>query len=174
MDVILDVIVGKQVQFIGLMFFVLILFITADIISGWLKGWHTGKLDSAKNFKGYIRKVTIILLALLAVALDLVVAVILLFLQMDNVTMLGLNIAEIPLIAVIMLGWLLSGELLSIIENMSEMGVRMPKFLEKGIRRVNNNIDEGNINVKTVAKKSSKEVTVETKITKKGDVNGNL
>ena len=84
-ETILTVIVGKQAQFIGFLFFVLIIFITADIVTGWLRSWHTGELDSAKNFKGYIRKGTIIVLGLLGVVLDLIVAVTLMFLQMDNI-----------------------------------------------------------------------------------------
>lgn len=136
------------------MFFMLMLFITADIITGWLKGWHTGSLDSAKNFRGYVRKATIIVLAIVGIMLELTVAVALMFLQMDNINILGLNMVDIPLIATVMLVWLCLGEILSIAENMSGMGVRMPKFMEDGIKRINNNVDDGKVNIKNKDKKN--------------------
>lgn len=173
-EILRTVITDHQAQFIGFMFSMLILFITADIITGWLKGWHTGNLDSAKNFRGYIRKATIIVLAIVGIMLELTVAVALMFLQMDNINILGLNMADIPLIATVMLVWLCLGEILSIAENMSGMGVRMPKFMEDGIKRINNNVDDGKMKIKTVAKENSKDVTIETKISKKGDTDGNL
>lgn len=153
-EILRTVITDHQAQFIGFMFFMLMLFITADIITGWLKGWHTGSLDSAKNFRGYVRKATIIVLAIVGIMLELTVAVALMFLQMDNINILGLNMVDIPLIATVMLVWLCLGEILSIAENMSGMGVRMPKFMEDGIKRINNNVDDGKVNLKNKDKKN--------------------
>lgn len=153
-EILRAVITDHQAQFIGFMFFMLMLFITADIITGWLKGWHTGSLDSAKNFRGYVRKATIIILAIVGIMLELTVAVALMFLQMDSINILGLNMVDIPLIATVMLVWLCLGEILSIAENMSGMGVRMPKFMEDGIKRINNNVDDGKVNIKNKDKKN--------------------
>lgn len=153
-EILRTVITDHQAQFIGFMFFMLMLFITADIITGWLKGWHTGSLDSAKNFRGYVRKATIIVLAIVGIMLELTVAVALMFLQMDNINILGLNMVDIPLIATVMLVWLCLGEILSIAENMSGMGVRMPKFMEDGIKRINNNVDDGKVTIKNKDKKN--------------------
>lgn len=146
-------VVGPQAQFIGFLFTVLITLVGTDVLTGWLKGWHQGDLDSAKNFRGYIRKATILLLAILGVVLDIAVAGTLLFLGMDNLTVFGLNLVSMPLVASIMLIWLNLGEILSILENLSAMGIRMPKFLEEGIKRIYNRVDEGDIDIKSVVKR---------------------
>lgn len=143
-------VIGPQAQFIGFLFTVLIILVGADVLTGWLRGWHQGDLDSAKNFRGYVRKATILLLAILGVVLDITVAGTLMFLGMDDLSVFGFSLVSMPLVASIMLIWLNLGELLSILENMSALGVRMPKFLEDAVKRINNNIDKGEVDIKSV------------------------
>lgn len=156
-------IVGPQAQFIGFLFTVLIILISTDVLTGWLKGWHQGDLDSARNFRGYIRKAIILLLAILGIVLDIAVAGTLLFLGMDDLTVFGLNLVSMPLVASIMLIWLNLGEVLSILENLSSVGVRMPKFLEEGIKRIYNRVDEGEVNIKSIVKKDENGTTMKIK-----------
>ena len=37
-------VIGPQAQFIGFLFTVLIILVGADVLTGWLRGWHQGHL----------------------------------------------------------------------------------------------------------------------------------
>jgi len=151
---------GVQGQFLAFMMGLLIILITIDVITGWSKGIYTGNLDSAKNFRGYIRKTTLVLLAFLGIILDVAVSAVLIFLGAADVSFMGLNFVNAPIIGGILLVWLSLGEVLSILENMSVLGVRMPKFLEDAVKRINNNIDKGEVDIKSVVKKDNEGKTV--------------
>ena len=125
------------------MFFLLLTLIFFDIITRWLKAFYIGDLNSAKNFKGYIRKTTIILIVFLFFAIDVVLLKGMLFLNIEQFSILGIQVKGVPFITIGLIVWTSLGELLSIIENLGHTGIKIPKFIKRFIRDLQENIDEG-------------------------------
>lgn len=144
---------GAATHVIAWLFYVLFFMIVLDIITGWMKGIYEGNLDSAKNHRGYIRKLVLITTATMTIALDFIVSTILYYMGMGDITVFGFYIVEVPLLSAIVLIWMMLGEVLSILENMGAMNVRLPKFIENALSRLQSDIDEGNINIRSQVRK---------------------
>ena len=112
----------------------LLLFMGVDIVTGYLVGgvFHKsektegGRLESRAGFKGLCRKGVILLIVLVAAQLDALM-------QTDIVR----NAVIIAFIA---------NELLSIIENVGLMGVKIPTALQNAIEVLQKNGDDSNEN----------------------------
>lgn len=90
--------------------------VCADIITGWIQATVNGTWDSTKMRKGLYRKTGELLLVVLAWAIGLAVA-------------LPVNIAAF------VSGYIVIMELLSVIENLDQAGIPIPKRLVKMLKK---------------------------------------
>lgn len=98
----------------------------ADILTGWIQASVNGTWDSTKMRKGLYRKGGEILVVLLAYVAELAVAVVA---QAHVATFLSLYV-------VIM-------EVLSVIENLDQAGIVVPKFLRDKLGKIKEDVDKG-------------------------------
>ena len=95
----------------------LLVAIVIDYITGLLKGFKKGKLSSSVGLKGIIKKVGILCLVALSVIVDRLVG-------------------ETGLIRNTVIYYLTANEGLSIIENLGEMNVLVPKILKEKLEQL--------------------------------------
>lgn len=125
------------------LFVFLLILIFFDVATRWLKGVYTEDLNSAKNFKGYIRKTTIILIVALFFFIDIVFMQGMKFLNIEQFSILNFEVRGVPFITIGLIIWICLGELLSIIENLGQTGVPIPNFIKRFIKDLQDNIDKG-------------------------------
>ena len=108
-----------------ILFKTLLVFIIIDYITGLLRAIYTKKLSSKIGAKGIIKKVGYIFIVILAALLD----------QLLNST--G-NIRNIVIYMFI------ANEGISILENWTSMGIKIPKILKDKFNDINKDIDDNN------------------------------
>ncbi|MMZ64812.1 Holin family protein [compost metagenome] len=107
--------VGYTVGGWTLLIQVLLVFVIADWITGWVAAWMNGELRSRIGHEGIIRKVTIFILVAIANLID------------------GI-LGEGHYIRDAVIFFYLATELLSIIENVGRMGIPMPEVLRSAVK----------------------------------------
>ena len=113
---------GIEGSFIGLLFGVVVI----DYISGVVASGYEGKLSSKQGYKGILKKVSYF--AVIASAMVVDSLIVHFFSCMDIDFKLKATLSALVTV------WLILNELLSILENVSRLGVRLPSFLEKIIK----------------------------------------
>ena len=108
-----------------ILFKTLLVFIIIDYITGLLRAIYTKKLSSKIGAKGIIKKVGYIFIVILAALLD----------KLLNST--G-NIRNIVIYMFI------ANEGISILENWTNMGIKIPKILKDKFNDINKDIDDNN------------------------------
>ncbi len=108
-----------------ILFKTLLVFIIIDYITGLLRAIYTKKLSSKIGAKGIIKKVGYIFIVILAALLD----------KLLNST--G-NIRNIVIYMFI------ANEGISILENWTSMGIKIPKILKDKFNDINKDIDDNN------------------------------
>lgn len=108
-----------------ILFKTLLVFIVIDYITGILRAIYTKKLSSKIGAKGIIKKVGYIFIVIIASLLD----------KLLNST--G-NIRNIIIYMFI------ANEGISILENWTSMGIKIPKIIKDKFNNINNNIDDEN------------------------------
>ena len=96
------------------------MFIVLDFITGLVKAWHNGEISSSKSGKGLVKKTMFLSMILIGHWLDKASLI------PDN----GMSFRTLVLIFII------ANEGISILENISEMGVPIPEFLKKVFERL--------------------------------------
>lgn len=99
----------------------LVVLMLLDYVTGMFAGYIQQKWSSTVGVKGVIKKVGFIFLVLIAILTDYVIV------QLGSKIGLSIEFAGVFTFAVTC--WLISTELLSIIENLGSMGVPIPQFL---------------------------------------------
>lgn len=105
-----------------------------DYITGMSAAWYNSELSSKKGIKGIVKKVSYLALVVVAMIIDWLISC---GLQQINV-----NIKYSVFFAVLVAVWLIINELISVLENLSRMGVPIPSFLKKIINRLKTTVDE--------------------------------
>lgn len=105
-----------------------------DQVTGYMKSYMCGKVNSLLGAKGIIKKFGYWLMILISFTMSF------LFIRMGDVIHLDLHITSL-------LGWfvlasLIINELRSIVENFVEAGYKVPKILTKGLEAANKKINE--------------------------------
>lgn len=113
---------------------ILIVAMIIDYVTGMLSAWLNSELSSKKGIKGIVKKVSYLALVAVAMIVDWLICC---GLQQINV-----NIKYSVFFAVLVTVWLIINELISVLENLSRMGVPIPNFLKKLIDRLKNTVDE--------------------------------
>lgn len=112
----------------------LFLIVIADYISGICVGAIEGKLSSSVGYKGILKKLSYFMAVGVAVTVD--------WLMMACSQTIGIQINFKALLSVLVSVWLILNELLSILENINKMGVRLPKFLKQVIVYLIGNVEK--------------------------------
>ena len=95
-------------------------FIAIDYITGVSKGFITKSINSNKGFKGILRKMLYIVTVILSVLLD----------KVTHLDESGLSFRTIMLL------YLIGTEGISILENLSIMGIKMPKRIKEILEKL--------------------------------------
>ena len=102
------------------------MFIVLDFTTGLVKAWHNGEVSSNKSRKGLLKKTMFLSMILIGHWLDKISLI------PDN----SMSFRTLVLVFII------ANEGISILENISEMGVPIPGFLRKVFERLDNEKDE--------------------------------
>lgn len=113
---------------------ILVIAMVIDYVTGMLSAWLNAELSSRKGIKGIVKKVSYLVLVAVAMIVDWLISQ---GLRQINVTM-AYNVFFAVLVAV----WLIINELISVLENLSKMGVPIPNFLKKIVNRLKTTVDE--------------------------------
>lgn len=104
----------------------LLIAIVLDYITGMIKAGIRKEWNSSVGFKGILKKLAILIMIALAVVVD-------------NITNMG------GVIRTIMIYYFVANEGLSIIENLGQSGVPMPKFLKDKLVKIMEDADNGKV-----------------------------
>lgn len=105
-----------------------------DYISGMSKAYISGEWSSKVGFKGIVKKLGYIGVVIVAAVMDWVIY--------SGLKGVGISIGMSYYLGLIVTIWLLINECISILENLGEIGVPLPGFLIKGIKKLQKNIEE--------------------------------
>ncbi len=116
------------------LFLILFVAMVIDYISGMIAAAQKGELNSKKGTLGILKKLGF----LVAIAVALIVDQLIFYAAQQF----GITISFVCAFGVLTTIWLTLNELLSIIENLGEIGVPIPKFLEKIILSLKNSVEK--------------------------------
>lgn len=102
---------------------VLIIMMIFDYVSGMASAWVTKELSSRIGAMGIVKKVCYLLVVAVGMVVDYIIQAV--------STPLGLELAGYSIFGLLVIVWLTLNELISILENMKEIGVPLPGFLLK-------------------------------------------
>ncbi|MDD6488554.1 MAG: phage holin family protein [Clostridia bacterium] len=112
---------------------VLIVIMICDYISGMIKAYLTSKLSSKVGLKGIIKKLCYFFAVAAAMGVDWIISY--------GFSGIGINIPDNMTIALIVTIWLILNEIISILENLSVIGIPLPKFLSKIVKKLKVSMD---------------------------------
>lgn len=99
-----------------------------DYITGMIASYLEKTWDSKIAIRGVIKKVGYIFLLLITILFDY---------SIINVgTTLGITLTTVGIFTLLTTCWLISTELISVVENLGRMGVPIPDFLKKAFKRL--------------------------------------
>lgn len=117
---------------------VLMAFMLLDYITGLIKAWKTHKLSSEIGLIGIIKKICYMILVCVAMGVD--------YLVYNGLVAVNITVPYNLWFGLIVTIWLIINEMISILENLSEIGVPIPSFLQKMVKRLKKTVDkEGEI-----------------------------
>ena len=105
-----------------------------DYISGMSKAYINGEWSSKVGFRGIVKKVGYIGVVIVAAVMDWVIY--------SGLKGVGIDIKMSYYLGLIVVIWLLINECISVLENLGEIGVPLPTFLIKGIKKLQKGIEE--------------------------------
>ena len=112
---------------------VLICVMIIDYATGMTSAWKSGELESKTGLIGILKKVSYLVLVAVGGVVDYLISA-------------GLAAANVEIsitycCGLIVCVWLIINELISILENLSELGTPIPKFLVNIVRRLKNTVE---------------------------------
>ena len=130
--------------FAGLMYYLgivaipiimLIFAMIIDYITGMMSACYNSELSSKKGIKGIIKKVGYLTLVFAAMIIDWLIS--------QGLQQINIDTKYTVFFAVLVAVWLIINELISVLENLSRMGVPIPDFMKKLINRLKTTVDKG-------------------------------
>ena len=112
----------------------LLVIMVVDYISGMSKAYINGEWSSKVGFRGIIKKVGYMGVVIVAAVMDWVIY--------SGLKGVGVDIKMSYYLGLIVVIWLLINECISVLENLGEIGVPLPGFLIKGIKKLQKNIED--------------------------------
>ena len=113
---------------------ILIVAMIIDYVTGMMSAWLNSELSSKKGIKGIVKKVSYLALVAVAMIVD--------WLIFQGLQQINVDLNYSVFFAVLVTVWLIINELISVLENLSRMGVPIPNFLKKLIDGLKNTVDE--------------------------------
>ena len=107
---------------------VLFLVMVVDYVSGMVRAWTRGELCSRVGVLGIVKKVSYLLAVVVAIVADWVVQ--------TAAGQLGVDFGGFFYFGLLVTIWLILNECISILENISELGVPLPPFLMTLIQKL--------------------------------------
>ena len=107
---------------------VLIAVMLADYVSGMMSAWASRTLSSRIGLRGVLKKLGCILAVGVAITVDFVVQ--------TAGARLGADLAGFYAFGLLVTVWLILNECISILENLTELGVPVPAFLRAAVARL--------------------------------------
>ena len=107
---------------------VLFLVMVVDYASGMVRSWAKGELSSRVGVLGIVKKVSYLLAVVVAIVADWVVQ--------TAAGQLGVDFGGFFYFGLLVTIWLILNECISILENISELGVPLPPFLVTLIQKL--------------------------------------
>lgn len=117
---------------------VLMVMMVLDYLSGMAVAWIQNNLSSKIGAKGIIKKVGYMGLIVVAMGAD--------YLIYSGIIAANIDISYNMWFGLLVAVWLIINEMISILENLSRLGVPIPDFMTKFIKRLKNAADGGNKN----------------------------
>ena len=105
-----------------------------DYITGMSAAWYNSEFSSKKGIKGIVKKISYLALVVVAMIIDWLIS--------QGLQRINVEFHYSVFFAVLVAVWLIINELISVLENLSRMGVPIPNFLRKLIDRLKNTVDE--------------------------------
>ena len=96
--------------------------------------YRNEKINSYKSFNGIAKKICMWLLIVVGGVLDWLIVYV-----AGNV---GIDLGISVIVAIIVCAWLMCNEIISILENMIDIGVQMPAFLMKITKHIQSKVEE--------------------------------
>lgn len=112
---------------------VLFLVMVVDYISGMVEAWINGTLSSRVGVVGIVKKVAYLLAVVVAIVADWVVQ--------TAAGQIGVDFGGFFYFGLLVTIWLVLNECISILENISEIGVPLPGFLLKLIEKLKKTVE---------------------------------
>ncbi len=111
-------------------FIVLIVVMILDYLTGMTKAFVTKKLCSKTGFIGIVKKLCYFVVILVGMGCDVLIAE-------------GFGGENINIISLLIIIWLALNEMISILENLAQIGIPIPVFLLKVIEKLKVKTEEG-------------------------------
>lgn len=130
--------------FAGLMYYLgivsipivmLICAMVIDYATGIMAAWTNSELSSKRGVKGIVKKVGYLALVVAAMILD--------WLIFQGLQQINVDLHYSIFFAVFVTVWLIINELISVLENLSRIGVPIPNFMKKLIDRLKTTVEKG-------------------------------
>ncbi len=122
--------VGAYFRELGFPLVLLIAVLSLDWASGMAKAWFTRTLSSRTGMRGIVKKLCYMLAVAVAVIVDFVIQ---LAAERTSIDLTGCYFC-----ATLVMVWLILNECISILENAAAIGVPVPEFLLRLIKRLKN------------------------------------
>ena len=106
-----------------------------DYATGMMAAWTNSELSSKRGVKGIVKKVGYLALVVAAMILD--------WLIYQGLQQINLDLHYSVFFAVLVTVWLIINELISVLENLSRIGVPIPNFMKKLIDRLKTTVEKG-------------------------------
>ncbi len=113
---------------------VLIIAMTADYISGMTAAYINAELSSKRGIQGIVKKLSYMVMVAVAMGVD--------WLIHSGLGTFNINIDGDMWVGLIVTAWLIINEMISILENLSRIGVPMPAFLIKIVEKLKSTVDK--------------------------------
>lgn len=113
---------------------ILIIFNAVDYLTGMAAAWHNKELSSRIGIIGIIKKVCYLVVVVAGMGVDYIISL--------AGGLFGYDLTKVFAVALIVTVWLILNELLSIIENLDEIGVPVPGFLCTIIEKLKKKTEE--------------------------------
>ena len=112
---------------------VLMAMMIIDYLSGMAVAWSQNNLSSKIGAKGIIKKVGYMALIVVAMGVD--------YFIYSGIAVTGLEVGYNMWFGLLVAVWLIINEMISILENLGKLGVPIPEFLTKIIKRLKNSAE---------------------------------
>ena len=113
---------------------ILAIVMAVDYISGMVRAWVKSELSSRVGIIGIVKKVSYLLGVVVAIVADWVV--------MTAAAKIGVDFGGFYFFGLLVTVWLILNECISILENISEIGVPLPAFLLKLIEKLKKTVED--------------------------------